>query len=574
MAKRPHMGALVIDGDTYIIPFGDDVSLEVRHPEHQDHQRRLIANVRAHVAGERVNDQTFDLKNGQRRVDYAAMAAQLDGRVDWVSCLMLIIAPVEEAMTAQGQADPPEPSVTTPPSAPVLPFPVEVFPTPIRRLIREGAAALPCPPDLIGVPMLAVLGTAIGTSYEVEVKEGWTEGPRIYSGVIAQPGDKKSPAEKLATRPLHDLQARHGADFEAEKIRHDLAVLVYEVELADWKTKRRKKADSQQPEGTKHPPPVKPEAPTMTQLLTVDATVEALASVLHTNSRGVLMERDELTGWVLSMNQYKGGKGSDRQMWLSFWNGASVVINRKGRPDPLVLSRPFVCVTGGLTPDCLEDLVAVRGREDGFLPRILLAYPDPVPLSYTHATVASATQHAYQELIERLLALGREDPARVTVSTFTAQGRAALITFLNELYARRNSIECPVYLQHAVAKLEAYTGRLALILQLCRQAVGESRTDNIEPESVSGAAQLVRYFLSHAERIYPRLHTTAQDKQVEAAVSWIKTHGSTTTAREVQMMRVAGVKSASEAKVLLGRLEDRGFGMVTTTGNRVSFTLH
>jgi SOS-response transcriptional repressor LexA len=113
-----------------------------------------------------------------------------------------------------------------------------------------------------------------------------------------------------------------------------------------------------------------------------------------------------------------------------------------------------------------------------------------------------------------------------------------------------------------------------LILQLCRQAVGESRTDNIEPESVSGAAQLVRYFLSHAERIYPRLHTTAQDKQVEAAVSWIKTHGSTTTAREVQMMRVAGVKSASEAKVLLGRLEDRGFGMVTTTGNRVSFTLH
>jgi uncharacterized protein DUF3987 len=574
MAKRPHMGDLVIDGDTYIIPFGDDVSLEVRHPEHQDHQRRLIANVRAHVAGERVNDQTFDLKNGQRRVDYAAMAAQLDGRVDWVSCLMLIIAPVEEAMAQQGQADLPEPLVTMPPSAPVLPFPVEVFPTPIRRLLREGAAALPCPPDLIGVPMLAVLGTAIGTSYEVEIKEGWTEGPRIYSGVIAPPGDKKSPAEKLATRPLHDLQATHGADFEAEQIKHDLAVLVYEVELADWKTKRRKKADSQQPEGTEHPPPAKPEAPTMTQLLTVDATVEALASVLHTNPRGVLMERDELTGWVLSMNQYKGGKGSDRQMWLSFWNGASVVINRKGRPDPLVLSRPFICVTGGLTPDCLDDLVAVRGREDGFLPRILLAYPDPVPLSYTHATVASATQHDYQKLIERLLALGREDPGRVTVSTFTAQGRAALITFLNELYARRNSIECPVSLQHTIAKLEAYTGRLALVLQLCRQVVGESRTDNIEPESVSGAAQLVRYFLSHAERIYPRLHTTAQDKQVEAAVSWIKTHGSTTTAREVLTYKVAGVKSASEAKALLGRLEDRGFGMVTTTGNRVSFTLH
>ncbi len=334
MVKRPQPGDVFVDGNIYIIPFGDDVSLEVRSPEHQDHQRKLMANVCAKVAGERVNDQTVDLKNGQRRIDYAAVAAHLDGRVDWVSCLMLAIEPLERAMAQQGQADASDLSITTSASIPVLPFPVEVFPEAIATLITQGAAALPCAPDLIGVPMLAVLGTAIGTSYEVEMKQGWTEGPRIYSGVIALPGDKKSPAEKLATRPLHTLQAKHGQDFQAQKLQHDLAMLVYEVELADWRSKRRKKADTAQPERTKQPPPPKPDAPTMTQLLTVDATVEALASIIDSNPRGVLMERDELTGWVLSMNQYKGGKGADRQMWLSFWNGASVVINRKGRPDP------------------------------------------------------------------------------------------------------------------------------------------------------------------------------------------------------------------------------------------------
>jgi hypothetical protein len=294
-----------------------------------------------------VNDQTFDLKNGQRRIDYAAVAAHLDGQVDWVSCLMLAIEPLERAMAQQGHAEASEPSIATPSSLPVLPFPVAIFPEAIAQLITQGAAALPCPPDLIGVPMLAVLGTAIGTSYEVEIKEGWIEGPRIYSGVIALPGDKKSPAEKLATRPLHRLQAGYGEDFEKEKVKHDLAMLLYEVDLAEWRGKRRKKADSKQPERTQQDPPPKPGPPTMTQLLTVDATVEALASIIHSNPRGLLMERDELTGWVLSMNQYKGGKGSDRQMWLSFWNGASVVINRKGRPDPLVLSNPFVCVAGG-----------------------------------------------------------------------------------------------------------------------------------------------------------------------------------------------------------------------------------
>jgi hypothetical protein len=574
MAKRPQPGEVFVDGDIYLIPFGHEVSLEVRSPEHQDQRRKLMANVCAKVAGERVNDQTFDLKNGQRRIDYAAVATHLDGQVDWVSCLMLAIEPLERAMAQQGQADASELSLTAPAPSPVRPFPVEVFPEAIATLITQGAAALPCAPDLIGVPMLAVLGTAIGTSYEVEIKHGWTEGPRIYSGVIALPGDKKSPAEKLATRPFHQQQTHYSTAFDQLKVEHDLKMLVYEVELAEWRSKRRKKGDSRQPEETKQAPPTKPDAPMMTQLLTVDATVEALASILHSNPRGLLMERDELTGWVLSMNQYRGGKGADRQLWLSFWNGASVVINRKGRPDPLVLSNPFVCVTGGLTPDCLDDLTEVRGREDGFLPRILLAYPDPVPLAYSAATVTAQATKAYEGLIKDLLALGTHPHPHTTTTTFTPVGRSDVVTFLNELYGRRNSIDCPVYLKHVIAKLEAYTARLALILQVCRAVAGESRTDNIEPASVEGAARLIRYFLSHAERIYPRLRTSDEDRQVEAAVDWITSHGRTTTARAVLTSKVAGVKSASEAKTLLRRLEDRGFGQMDEQGNRILFTLH
>ena len=235
-----------------------------------------------------------------------------------------------------------------------------------------------------------------------------------------------------------------------------------------------------------------------------------------------------------------------------------------------------MCVTGGLTPDCLDDLVDVRGREDGFLPRILLAYPDPVSLTYTHATVTSAVQSTYEDLINNLLKLGKDNPNHTTVTTFTPDGRAALIAFLNELYDRCNSVDCPVYLRHVIAKLEAYTGRLALILQLCRYVSGNSRTDNIEPESVLGAAELIRYFLSHAERIYPRLRTTDEDKQVEAAVSWIEAHGQNPIgAGGADRYKVAGVKSASEAKTLLRRLEDRGFGrMDEQEPHRILFTLH
>ena len=118
---------------------------------------------------------------------------------------------------------------------PVEPFPAEVLPAPLRRVIEEGAHALPCPPDFIGVPMLTVLGVAIGTSREVEVKPGWREGPRLSSAIVAEPGSKKSPALDLALRPLYRAQDRLQAELLAKKTLHALALARYEIEAANWK---------------------------------------------------------------------------------------------------------------------------------------------------------------------------------------------------------------------------------------------------------------------------------------------------------------------------------------------------
>ena len=56
-------------------------------------------------------------------------------------------------------------------------------------------------------------------------------------------------------------------------------------------------------------------------------------------------------------------------------------------------------------------------------------------------------QSAYEGLINNLLQLGKDTPNHTTVTTFTTDGRAALIAFLNELYGHCNSVDCPVYLR-------------------------------------------------------------------------------------------------------------------------------
>jgi len=162
----------------------------------------------------------------------------------------------------------------------VPPFPTEVFPEPLRHFTQEVAEALPCPPDLVGVSMLAVLGTVIGNAYRIQIKRGFVEGARIYSAVIARPGERKSPALAHVTAPLYGIQKRELAD-EYQK-----ALVKYEVA----KEKEKK-------------PNKRPEEPTPQQIITTDATLESLAVLLHQDPRGILFEQDELSGWTRALYQ-------------------------------------------------------------------------------------------------------------------------------------------------------------------------------------------------------------------------------------------------------------------------------
>jgi Protein of unknown function (DUF3987) len=90
----------------------------------------------------------------------------------------------------------------------VCPFPVDVLPPPLATFVHEAAAALPCPMDFVGVPMLAFLGAAIGTRRVIEVKPGWYEAPVLWTAVVADLGSKKSPALGYATLPLKSLQSQ------------------------------------------------------------------------------------------------------------------------------------------------------------------------------------------------------------------------------------------------------------------------------------------------------------------------------------------------------------------------------
>jgi hypothetical protein len=293
-------------------------------------------------------------------------------------------------------------------------------------------------------------------------------------------------------------------------------------------------------------------------VFTTDATMEALTTLLSQNPRGLLCVRDELAGWLRAMDPYRA-KGDDRQKWLAFWSGACETVHRQGAPGPLLLRDPFVCVTGCLLPDLLPGLADERGRDDGFIHRILFAYPHPVPVRWNDLALCPETVAEYHAVWEELWKLDADETGP-KVFLLTPDAQRAFADWYDELRVEMEEPLFPANLRGPWAKMEGYCARLALILQLCRCVAGEAQGDDVDRVSVEGAIALIDYFRSHARRVYARLHATREDHQIPPVLKWIAQKGGTVTLRELLRGKAGGVKNKTEAGRLLHELEDRGYG--------------
>ena len=450
----------------------------------------------------------------------------------------------------------------------LLEFPLEVFPVRLREILSGSAEALHCPVDFLAVPLLVTAGTAIGTSRAVSVKPGWTEMARIWAAIVAEPGSRKSPALALMMRPFEERNRQLQAEFQTirEDYQHESAG--YEIELTRWKKSLHRD------DATSDERPTEPEPPRQSQVFTTDSTIEALGDLLQRNPRGILFFRDELVGWALSMDQYRG-RGADRQTWLSFWSGGQTIVNRKSQDSPTMVENPFVGVVGALPPDMLGQLSAAGGAADGFIDRILFTYPDPLPSSYSHNGLDPSLGNELSKIFEAIWGLkpgvdesGQETPS---VVTFDQCAVAVWCRWMQAHLAEQDDIEFPENLRGPWAKLEGYCARLALILHTLYHVCDGKRGDTIDDEIIACAWALVDYFKSHARRVYPRLRATEEDRHLAMALRWIRrqepnSHGVILVkSRDLQMHRVGNVKNSEQAKTLLQELEGRGFGWTRPT---------
>ena len=438
------------------------------------------------------------------------------------------------------------------------PFPVDALPEPIQSFVVKGAQAIGCDASYLALPLLTAIAAAIGNTRRLELKRGWLAPPILWSVIVGESGTAKTPAFQLVLRIIYERQRKYLEQYADEVKQYEADLAIWEKTATIWK--RDKSALGA--------PPPKPKLPQVKRIVVSDTTVEALAPILLTNPRGVLLARDELSGWFGSFDRYssKGKPGTDLANWLEMFNGRSIIVDRKtGDPRTIYVPHAAVCVTGGIQPTILQRALSVENRESGLAARLLLSYPPRKPKRWTEADIDPNAEEDISRLFEflyKLLPVVTEDgEIRPLIVRLNEEAKAVWIAYYDN-HATEQS-EMVGDMASAWSKLEEYAARLALVIHYARWAAGENVEEFVlDAHSMKAGITLAKWFKHETKRVYAMLDETDTDRDQRRLLEWIESKGGKVTIREVQR-GYWRLRKPSAAEAALDELVKAGYGTWT-----------
>lgn len=405
---------------------------------------------------------------------------------------------------------------------PVKPLTSDMLPLDLDVYCRDEAKrADNMTPDFVAVCLLTSLGALIGARVAIKPKQldDYALVPNLWGGIIAPPSSKKSPAIKAGTRHLDSLVIQAQEQFKeakAESFANDLVVKATEKELSKQLTKAtsdevRKKIALDiarlQEDATR--------LPVLKRYFTNDSTPEALAELERSNPNGILVVRDELVGWLSSLDQNDTDTG--RAFYLEAWNGTGTYqFDRVMRGSGLIENH-CLSVLGGIQPDKLMSYLekTIKGLgNDGLLQRFqLLIYPDVYDWQYVDQASDKEARNAVFSLFKAIDELNEYELVRLGAKPtdefnnrpyfrFTSEAQELYKAWSENINGQIIPNEEHSIIQEHLTKYGKLMPSLALIFHLVDGVQLGSRLGGISKRSTEMAIQWCEYLESHARRIY------------------------------------------------------------------------
>ena len=397
---------------------------------------------------------------------------------------------------------------------PVKPFDPALLPATVRPWVVDIAERMQCPVEFPAACAMVALAGIIGRRASIRPLQydDWTEYPNLWGMLIGRPSLMKSPPMKQALMPIQHLTAVARDEYKA-------AMKVYErqVELAAIEAKQaRRRVEAAMAEGkdvevlSDKLVSDLPEKPKRRRYTVNDTTVEALTEILADNPHGVLVERDEMMGFLQSLE--RPGQDGARAFYLECWAGNGRFESDRIARGNTYISGACLSILGTIQPGPLSMYLneAIRGGtgDDGLMQRFQLSvWPDdPGQWQVVDRYPDKRARNIAFDVFRRLenlnaMAIGAEtDIFDESAVPFFRFDLAAQERFNDWMTVRENRLrrgaEHPAMESH-LTKYRKLIPALSLIVHLA-----DGREGPVQDDALAQAIRWGEILESHARRIY------------------------------------------------------------------------
>lgn len=336
----------------------------------------------------------------------------------------------------------------------------------LQAFIKKMAEVFQIDIDFCTSTVYAATAAIMGNRFTTRDAKGYVNTLALWLSHVAVSGYGKSPVEDTVMQPLINRQE----SFRIE----------YKERLKEWE---------QSKEGAK---------PKRRKVFIQDSTPEALYQALEDNPDGLLLYREELSGWPQDFGRYNVSGEIDTL--LSIFSGKTIDTNRITR-DGNFVRNPCLTVFGGTQPD---RLAKVFGRDvflsSGFDARLLWVYPDvQIDLEYHTSNLTSEYLMQWSDFVDKLYSL---EPRQVT---FSPEAQKLYIDYWKAM--QKKKVGGDSYMSQVYSKLQIYCQKWAGLTFLLSEDnyQADYALAEVDALSMQIAIESMQLFEEWAAKVYAKM---------------------------------------------------------------------
>ena len=425
----------------------------------------------------------------------------------------------------------------------------KILPEKLANAINHHARLTGLRPEAYLTALLSGLSSTLhpDTALSLYPQTNWKVPPNLYAAIVALSGEGKSIIGRaMIADPLKSLIEGDDQDYEAK-------LNEYKAALADYEIAKKSKNTDSYPDG----PPSKP---TRRIRYFGSGTGEGIARyAAGSQDKGMLLFRDEIAGLFKSANQYRGGRGSDSEDILEYFDGTPPITLRADPDKTVVCRKILLSIFGTVQPGVLEKLLGDKEDSSGQWARFIFCLLPP-------STLDLDIDAAYPDLTPMLTDLYRQfDRLPAQTYDLSRPARERFLKAANRLKSLADGEQRPA-MRNVLIKARVLIGRLALNLHLIYSLFnGITPSLEISKEIVNAAIELVGFFVNQVRGMYGKLSDdlpSAYARLLSCASDWISPNNarkrafSGKTKTEYPSARIAEI---------FKELSDKGYGEVRVT---------